>query len=162
MSWLVKTEVDVERFQDCGTVLWTLRSAIEHLRIDLVEYDREYKRGVIYHRDVRIIEPEPDLTSGECAWSGYVWTITLVRQTQRLTLELPTGCGALAGSFPDPYRGRWLVFYPRERKQPAKPPAPRLHAAVRVAPDQKEAASLPAPSVQPAVSVAAVDDWLTE
>lgn len=165
MLWLAKCEVDTSDYQDAGEIRWPVYTTERKLRIERVEYDKDEHLGVLYYRTRRIIEPDYDLKTGKCAWRGYRHEVILIRQTQRLGIEIPDDCGALAGSFPDRYRGRWLVFSPAPRRHDAERPAPRPptaqrngHAAPSLAPP---APAIPIAASSPKASAGASDsDWL--
>jgi hypothetical protein len=165
MLWLAKCECDLEDYQDCGLVRWPIYSVESKLRIERVEHDAPRGLGCLYYRTRKLLAPNYDLKTGKCTWDGVRHEVILIRQTQNVAIELSDDCGALAGSFPDRYRGRWLVFSPAQRKHDAKPREPRPLTVVRsdagVSSVPVQARETPSPASSRTASAESSDsDWL--
>ena len=167
MTWLVREELNLSDYQDCSVVYWPITTSRPSLHIELVEYDRDTKLGIIYHRDTELVEPKFDTTTGTCTFFGYEWSVCLVRRTRGCSLELPADAGALEGKFPDPIRGQWLVFSPASRKPFAELREPRPRSGQRngdrrhaVDPKRPEAASPTSASTGKASAAASDIDLL--
>ncbi len=161
MLYLAKVEVNLEDYQDCGVVRWPVHTRERRLRIERVEFDKDRFSGALYYRTRALIQPNYDLQTGKCTFGGVRHEVILVRQTQNRDLELPADCGALAGSFPDRYRGRWLVFSPAPRRHGAGHPAPRPPKAPangHASPSQAQEGPT-RPSERPASGDASGSDW---